>query len=420
MKDQKTDIKKTDMLPEEFLSAMRGLLEDEYEDFLRSFEEKPRKGLFFNMKKARPETIDELSKRWQLRKVDWASHGYEYDESVVRPGKSPYHDAGLFYIQEPSAMIAAEKADIREGDVVLDLCAAPGGKSSQAAQKAGLLISNEIIEKRARILSSNMERMGYDNVIVCSASPEELSGVFCGFFDRIIVDAPCSGEGMFRKDDTAIAEWSLENVDRCVARQRDILEAALTMLRPGGRIVYSTCTFEPYENKWQLRRFCDIHGDRLELKEFQQLFPHKVPGEGHFYGIMDDLGESPERKLPELWDTAARMKAAGIHVLRAGIEKGEQKRNRKTGEDRYEPSHAEAMKAGKSLIGSSFELCSEELALRYLGGESLRLSELSDADYRIQGDQGDMRVTFDGYPLGLGRLSGGMLKNKLPKGLRRA
>ena len=420
MSDKTFDGEKIKKLPEPFLEAMKGLLEDSYEDFLLSFNEKPRKGLLFNSKKARKETIEKLKAQWKLEPVEWCEGGYRYDEDFIRPGKSPYHDAGVFYMQEPSAMISAAKADIRDTDAVLDLCAAPGGKSAQAAQKAGILISNEIIEKRARVLSSNIERLGFSNVIVCSAAPSELSRVFPGFFDRIIVDAPCSGEGMFRKDDRAIEEWSLQNVERCIERQREILEAAFLMLKPGGKMVYSTCTFEPYENKWQLRRFCDIHGDRLELKEFQQLFPHKVPGEGHFYGIMDDLGESPERKLPELWDTAAYMKAAGIHVLRAGIERGEQKRNRKTGEDRYEPSHAEAMKAGKPLIGSSFELCSEELALRYLGGESLRLSELSDADYRIQGDQGDMRVTFDGYPLGLGRLSGGMLKNKLPKGLRRA
>ena len=420
MSDKTFDGEKIKKLPEPFLEAMKGLLEDSYEDFLLSFNEKPRKGLLFNSKKARKETIEKLKAQWKLEPVEWCEGGYRYDEDFIRPGKSPYHDAGVFYMQEPSAMISAAKADIRDTDAVLDLCAAPGGKSAQAAQKAGILISNEIIEKRARVLSSNIERLGFSNVIVCSAAPSELSRGFPGFFDRIIVDAPCSGEGMFRKDDRAIEEWSLQNVERCIERQREILEAAFLMLKPGGKMVYSTCTFEPYENKWQLRRFCDIHGDRLELKEFQQLFPHKVPGEGHFYGIMDDLGESPERKLPELWDTAAYMKAAGIHVLRAGIERGEQKRNRKTGEDRYEPSHAEAMKAGKPLIGSSFELCSEELALRYLGGESLRLSELSDADYRIQGDQGDMRVTFDGYPLGLGRLSGGMLKNKLPKGLRRA
>lgn len=326
-------------------------------------------------------------------------------------------------------MITVQKADIRPGDLVLDLCAAPGGKSCQAAQKAGILISNEIIKKRARILSSNIERMGFDNVIVCSADPSELAEHFPESFDRIIVDAPCSGEGMFRKDDTAIAEWSLENVDHCVERQREILDAALRMLKPGGRIVYSTCTFEPYENKWQLRRFCAMHEEELELTEFEQLFPHKIEGEGHFYGVMDSKREpeagreeplSPSGTEKRIAELSSSMKKAGIHVLRSGIEKGELITGGYKGGKRYEHSHAEAMKAGEPVIKSWAELGSEALALKYLAGESLRLAAYHEEAIRLNASEGEeLRVLYDGYPLGIARYSGGMLKNRLPKGLRR-
>lgn len=421
---------KVGRLPKEFCTAMKDLLGDEYEAFLSSYQEKPKKGLFFNYKKVRQETVEKLVREWGLRPVEWAEGGYHYDEEKVRPGRSPYHDAGIYYIQEPSAMITAGKADIRPGDMVLDLCAAPGGKSCQAAQKAGILISNEIIKKRARVLSSNIERMGYDNVIVCSAAPSELAEHFPESFDRIIVDAPCSGEGMFRKDDTAIAEWSLENVDHCVERQREILDAALRMLKPGGRIVYSTCTFEPYENKWQLRRFCAMHEEELELTEFEQLFPHRIEGEGHFYGVMDskltpgdkeDHGplsaSETEKRIEEL---SSSMKRAGIHVLRAGIEKGELITGSHKGGKRYEHSHAEAMKAGEPVIKPYADIRSEALALKYLAGESLRLSAYHEEAIRLEASEGEeLRVLYDGYPLGIARYSGGMLKNRLPKGLRR-
>ncbi len=470
-------------LPEEFLSAMEGLLSEEFEDFLESYEDKPKKGLFFNLKKARPETMAKLIDEWKLEPVPGTEGwGYIYDGEAVRPGKSPYHDSGLYYIQEPSAMIPVMKADIGPGDRVLDLCAAPGGKSSQIAQLAGLLVANEFIPKRSKILSSNIERMGYDNVIVCNAAPSELSEVFPAYFDKIIVDAPCSGEGMFRKDETAVAEWSLDNVDRCVKRQREILEEALKMLKPGGRIVYSTCTFEPYENKWQLRRFCDIHGDELSLKEFETLYPHSFPGEGQFYGVMEGCmdGESQFRGAmqvsmtdeeaasgaealsgPEALDTKddlcvpyargtqkaiadkndgingelsfddkelkrilnelkQRMKAAGIHVLRCGIEEGQSIVGKHRAKERYEHSHAEAMKVGIPLLEGYADLIDEGLALRYLSGESLRLPDLPEGSHKLCAKEGEeLRVLYDGYPLGLAKLSGGVLKNKLPKGLRR-
>lgn len=431
-------------LPQDFLTAMEGFLEEDFGAFLRSYDERPKKGLFFNIKKVRKETVRRLIDEWKLEPVPgteielWPDVaegpvaakapekvylGYRYNEDIVRPGKSPYHDAGVYYIQEPSAMIPVMKAGIEPGDLVLDLCAAPGGKSSQAAQLAGLLISNEITPKRARILSSNMERMGYDNVIVCSASPSELSEVFPGFFDKIIVDAPCSGEGMFRKDETAIAEWSLDNVYRCVDRQRDILTEALKMLKPGGRIVYSTCTFEPYENKWQLRRFVSQHEDELVLRGFETLFPHSFPGEGQFYGVMDSKSEgfgSDMIKEGAINELSSKMKRAGIHVLRSGIEAGELITGRHKGKERYEHSHAEAMKAGDPIIKPNADLKTEELALRFLRGESLRLSSLSESDLTLFAEDGEeIRVCYDGYPLGLGKLSNDTIKNKLPKGLRR-
>ena len=411
-------------LPLEFLSAMEPLLGDEFEAFLHSYDEKCSRGLCFNMSKARPETVAKLCREWSLEPVAWCREGFSYDEELIRPGKSPYHDAGVFYLQEPSAMSAVPAAEIEEGDLVLDLCAAPGGKSVQAAGRARLVVANEIVPKRARILSSNIERMGLSNVIVSSASPDELAEALPGVFDRIIVDAPCSGEGMFRKDQTAIEEWSLENVQRCVERQRDILEAALRLLRPGGRIVYSTCTFEPAENEWQARRFCHLHGDELRLSDWRQLFPHRGEGEGLFYAVMDSLSgpgtQEFRAQAPKLDELAVRLRRAGIHVLRAGIEPGVLKKGNHRGEERYEHSHAQAMKAGEPVIGPYAELCSEELALRYISGESLRLCELSEGELRLCAKEGDeLRVLFDGYPLGLGKYASGAIKNKLPKGLRR-
>lgn len=409
-------------LPEAYLRRMQELLGEEYEDFLRSYDMPPKRGLRFNMKKARQETIEELVARWDLRPVPWCREGWYYEEKEgVRPGKSPYHEAGVFYIQEPSAMIPAERAEIREEHRVLDLCAAPGGKSTQAAQRAGILVSNEYIKKRAQILSSNIERMGLRNVIVTSASPAELAEVFPEYFDRIIVDAPCSGEGMMRRDETAIAEWSEENVALCVERQREILREAFRMLAPGGRLVYSTCTFEPEENRLQAEHFLSEH-DELVLLSQEQIFPHRAEGEGHYCAVFRREGEAPE-EAPSLSEAAERLRRARVHILRCGVEPGELIKGKHKGETRYEPSHAEAMAMGpEELSEKSLNLLTEELSAMWLRGESLNLAALSGGSFRLHVPEdfsGYLPVCFDGYPLGFGKLVKGVVKNHYPKGLRR-
>lgn len=217
------------------------------------------------------------------KRVSWANEAYYFDENV-RPGKHPYHEMGLYYIQEPSAMSAAALLAPKPGMRVLDLCAAPGGKSTQLATylgDSGLLVSNEINTQRSRILSQNIERMGIKNAIVTNEDSFVLASHFPGFFNAIQVDAPCSGEGMFRKLPEAIEQWSMENVAICAARQKEILDNAAVMLKPGGTIVYSTCTFSKEENEDVIEYFLERHPD-FTLEEMERFWPHKVDGEGHF------------------------------------------------------------------------------------------------------------------------------------------
>ena len=452
--------------------------------FLEIYDEAPVKALRFNTRKARPETIERLIKAWSLEPVPWCKDAYYYEESdTLRPGLSPYHDAGVYYIQEPSAMITAEKADISPEDIVLDLCAAPGGKSTQAAAKARWMISNEPIPNRARILSSNIERMGFDNCIVSSAYPDELARAFCDYFDKIIVDAPCSGEGMMRKDETAVREWSPANVALCIARQREILDAAAGMLKEGGRLIYSTCTFEYGENDGQITDFIQRHGD-YRLIESETLYPHMIKGEGHYCAVLErcgyiqdtagtgyDIGEVTDAqgdsdvtaaqphtedkvckgtarstdtyapmsssgctqvyaekhsrkslpradKVKSLAELSAYMRKNKLHVLRTGVEPGETITDRRGGK-RYEPSHAEALSGYfGSIDADSINLTEESDAISYLKGNVIELDKLPNAAYILNSEGGWLTVMYDGYPLGLGKLTGRVIKNHYPKGLR--
>lgn len=298
-------------LPKAFLERMKVQLKNEYDDFLSTYAEAPAYGLRINLLKAAPDAIaPELP--FTLSPVPWAKEGF-YADPAEHPGRHPLHEAGLYYIQEPSAMSVVSLLDPEPGDIILDLCAAPGGKSTQIAvrlQGEGLLVSNEIIPGRAKILSQNIERMGTTNAIVSNEDPKHLSELFPLFFDKIVVDAPCSGEGMFRKDDTAIQEWSPEQVHLCGDRQHMILSCADQMLQPGGVLVYSTCTFAPEENEEQIERFLTEHPDYIledwwECSAFQapnsgitngtlpgtmRLWPHKVKGEGHFVARLRKKG----------------------------------------------------------------------------------------------------------------------------------
>ena len=307
------DIRKK--LPSAFTERMMGQFEDrsEYEAFLESYNKERAYGLRYNpLKIDRGSFLRELS--ISLRAVTWAEEGFYYEASE-HPGKHVLHEAGAFYIQEPSAMAVVEVLDPKPGERILDLCAAPGGKSTQIAgrmQGAGLLVSNEIIPSRAKILSQNIERMGVGNCVVCREEPKRLAEAFPVFFDRVLVDAPCSGEGMFRKDETAIAEWSPENVTMCAARQRDILKQAAGMVTPGGVLVYSTCTFSIEENEGTIRDFTKEHPEftveNVHINGIRgsdrtlRLWPHLIEGEGHFIARLrrvDGAGRTDCRTIVE-------------------------------------------------------------------------------------------------------------------------
>ena len=327
-------------LPKDFENRMQGMLKEAYPAFVDSYHKEKYQALRLNPLKIQKD--DFLNKApFELEEVPWEKNGFYYNGNTDQPGKHPYHMAGVYYIQEPSAMAPVAYLDAKPGDKILDMCAAPGGKSTQIASYMngeGILVSNEINPARAKILSENVERMGIRNAMVTNEAPKKLAEIFDEYFDKILVDAPCSGEGMFRKNEEACTEWSLENVELCATRQDEILDCAADMLRPGGRLVYSTCTFAPAENEGSIARFLDRHSDfeLLEVPLYEgmehgipewsyfsckreeaagsdvnkeqsceniddkriertiRLWPHKVKGEGHFLAVLQKSGEVSE------------------------------------------------------------------------------------------------------------------------------
>lgn len=448
-------------LPKRFMERMKVLLNDEYEDFIKAFEQDEWKALRINKKMFKENGRDNLP--FSLRRVPWEETGYYYKEEET-PGRHPYHHAGVYYIQEPSAMAPAAflcQDGIGEDEVVLDLCAAPGGKSTQIASYMngkGILYSNEINRKRAEILSENIERMGIGNAIVINEAPEELSPFFNEYFDRICVDAPCSGEGMFRKNDEAVEEWSEENVIMCANRQDGILDEADKMLKKGGKMVYSTCTFAEEEDEGTIKRFLSRHSnyeivdvkieEGMNKSEYGiRLFPHKIQGEGHFVCVLQKSGEKEQslnkarnkeiKSLSEKEIKAYRdfereflkerlegcftifkeslyllpegvTDFKGLRVLRPGLCLGEIKK------DRFEPSHSLAQFLTKDMVKDSHitNLASSSKEIEaYLHGEAFVVNEEGK-------DKGFHLITVDGFSTGLGKLSNGQMKNHYPKGLR--
>lgn len=329
------------MLPTQFVDRMRQMLGNEYEEFEACYDREKYRALRFNPLKGEVSAFLEQAP-FSLSKVPWSEYGYYYEEEDT-PGKHPYHEAGVYYIQEPSAQTPAELLQAKPGERVLDLCSAPGGKATQIAacmKGEGLLVCNEYVPSRAKILSENIERMGISNALVVNETPQKLAETFPGYFHRIMVDAPCSGEGMFRKNEEAYTEWSPENVQMCAERQDEILEAAAQMLLPGGRMVYSTCTFAPLENECAIAKFLQNHPEfsvitpvfaegkdedftyetssenvlvsmepgnpawaegqmgpleeslKMQLTKTIRLFPHKIKGEGHFVAVLEKEGTS--------------------------------------------------------------------------------------------------------------------------------
>lgn len=302
-------------LPGAFLERMQRLLGGEYEAFLAGYGQARQYGLRRNLLKGTEEEFIRVMP-FPLEKISWAREGYYYD-AAAQPGRHALHEAGAYYIQEPSAMAAVEVLAPEPGERILDLCAAPGGKSTQIAgrmQGQGLLVSNEIIGERARVLSQNVERMGVSNCVVCSEKPERIASLFPAFFDRVLVDAPCSGEGMFRKEETARQEWSPEAVRMCAERQSLILEEAAKTVKPGGVLVYSTCTFSPEENEGTISAFLRAHEEyNIEETELEgslsqgradwisqpaagightlRLWPQLIRGEGHYIARLRKCGQ---------------------------------------------------------------------------------------------------------------------------------
>lgn len=420
-------------LPEEFILRMKGQVSD-FDGFLKSYSQPPEKGIRVNTLKISVDGFKKISP-FGLEPVPWESSAFYVDSAS--PGKTVLHAAGLYYVQEPSATVAAPKLGVKRGERVLDLCSAPGGKGTQLAQYldgTGIIYLNEINFSRAKILCSNVERLGVKNAVVTCAKPNVLAESFERYFDKILVDAPCSGEGMFKKEDAAIPEWSTENVHNCAARQRDILNSAYKMLKGGGRLVYSTCTFSPEEDELQAEAFLSGHND-CRLLEMQKLLPHEVRGEGHFYAVFEKdgtvRGDLPrllpvvkDKKLVSLyreWESSAlsiefgnlyavgeglyslpcEMPETPVQTLRAGVRLGEFVNGR------FNPSHSLAMclKNGEARF---IEL-DEQTALKYLRGQTFECAANLKGWYV---------AAFKSFPLGWCKATGGIAKNHLPKGLR--
>lgn len=441
-------------LPSDFLEKMSELLSpDDYQVFLEDCGKKPYRGIRINTLKCSVEKA-RMFIPFAKDATPFCNEGMYIPYNTSGIGNQPFHHAGAFYVQEPSASSAVTVLDVREGDRVLDLCAAPGGKSTHIAallNGRGLLWSNEIVRNRANILLSNIERMGVSNAVVSCCHPDVLCNALEGYFDRILVDAPCSGEGMFRKDDTAVEEWSLQHSISCGERQLSILGSAAKALKDGGIIVYSTCTFSAEENEKVITRFLEDNRD-FSLIDSGVSFGHKAldkavrilpsdGGEGHFVAKLQKNGElieSPAVKtksidFPEkqaalkLYDEIFNSRVFGenfqkigdriillpntslpplngLGVIRAGICFGEIKKNR------IEPCHALFMTAKKENLKSYVDLSYNDPRLeKFYHGEEIEIDDKL---------KGFTAVLVEGVSTGFGKATNGTLKNRYPKGLR--
>jgi NOL1/NOP2/sun family putative RNA methylase len=471
-------------IPAAFLDRMSRLLGPEYAEFRASYDAEPETGLRVNTLKLAAASFRRLS-AFPLEPIAWTPDAFLVTGGTARaggrtraapeaagPGRHPHHAAGLYYLQDPSAMAVALLLDPQPGERVLDLAAAPGGKATHIAalmRNRGLLVANEIHGRRAWDLAENLERWGARNTVIANETPERLTERFADSFDRVLLDAPCSGEGMFRRSEAARRAWSPELVHGCALRQSHILAQAADMVRPGGRLVYATCTFAPEENEGVIGRFLDSRPDftileapRLPgfgpgqpgwtepgsapaLRRAVRLWPHTEPGDGHFAAVLERAGDGAPRAL-EPWRTedvpmsalelyrrfcretladvpgagslalsGAYLYAiphgapdlAGLRFIHPGWWLGALKKGR------FEPSHALAL--GLSPADARTERIADlasdgpEVAA-FLRGESFALS----------GDPGWVLVAVDGFPLGWGRRVAGVVKSRYPKGLRRA
>lgn len=458
-------------LPPLFLERMRSFLGDEYDPFVSSYFQPPQTGLRVNLLKTSPEQLFAILP-FKLDPIPWSRSGFhllDFEDGQISPGKHPYHAAGLFYLQEPSAMLAAEILAPQPGEKILDLCAAPGGKATHIAslmRNKGLFVANEIHPKRVWDLAENLERWGVRNTIITNETPEHLAEFFGPYFDRVLVDAPCSGEGLFRKDADARSHWTLKFVEGCAIRQVNILHAAARLVRSGGFLAYSTCTYAPEENEGTLDRFLDNHpefnivdfphqpgidsghpdwltlsGD-TSLKSAFRMWPHRIHGEGHFVAVLQKRWEGltpvslpkAKRGVPKAifnlfqqfirdnsidFSVAKNLSLNGaylyagaddwpdlspLHVIHPGWWLGTIKKGR------FEPAHALAMSLEQQEIHNFLSLSSDELDLhRYLRGENISARH---------SPSGWVVVLVDGFSLGWGKSVQGVIKNAYPRGLR--
>lgn len=466
-------------LPKAFLREMEELLGDEYQAFLDSYRDEKTSAIRVNTLKLPIESFKDLclfNIDFERDKISWAEEGY-YLSGDVNPGKNPLHDAGAYYIQEPSAMSVVGQTHVFEEDRVLDLCAAPGGKSTYILSRLnhkGLLVSNEINPSRIRALGENLERFGAVNSIITNSDSSNLLTFFKGFFDKIFIDAPCSGQGMFRKDDFAIEDWSQDKVDECVAIQRQLIRDAYQMLRSGGMIIYSTCTFTRQENEAIIEDFLGDYPD-ANLLDMYRIWPHRDRGEGHFCARITKKADKQGDQEAQDSDLLAFDKDSHRDSSRESAKKSKKKQkskaksNRKNQEylglyedfatdylidgglrkllepglavkeerlhylpldydlrglkvlrsglfvgefkkNRFEPAHSLAMALKPSDVKNTIDFANDSNEIRAY----LRGESIETGQSR-----GWVLVSVEGVSLGWGKESNGILKNKYPKGLRR-
>lgn len=470
---------KPSSLPKAFLREMEDLLGDEYQAFLDSYRDEKTSAIRVNTLKLPIESFKDLGLfniDFERDKISWAEEGY-YLSGDVNPGKNPLHDAGAYYIQEPSAMSVVGKTPIAEGDRVLDLCAAPGGKSTYILSRLnhkGLLVSNEINPSRIRALGENLERFGAVNSIITNSDSSNLLTFFKGFFDKIFVDAPCSGQGMFRKDDFAIEDWSQDKVNECVAIQRQLIRDAYQMLRADGMIIYSTCTFTRQENEAIIEDFLGDYPD-ANLLDMDRIWPHRDRGEGHFCARITKKADKQGDQEAQDSDLLAFDKDLHRDSSRESAKKSKKKQKSKAkssrknqeylglyedfatdylidgglrkllepglvvkeerlhyqpldydlrglkvlrsglfvGEfkkNRFEPAHSLAMALKPCDVKNTIDFANDSNEIRAY----LRGESIGTGQSR-----GWVLVSVEGVSLGWGKESNGILKNKYPKGLRR-
>lgn len=447
-------------LPNSFLENMQNLLGEEYPAYLDSYEKERWHGLRINTSKLDPEQFQRMFP-YPLRSVPWIANGFYYEEEN-RLSKDAYYYAGLYYLQEPSAMTPASLLPVVPGDMVLDLCAAPGGKSTELGarlQGQGMLVANDISNSRAKALLKNLELFGIPNICVTSETPEKLTSIFPEFFDKILIDAPCSGEGMFRKDESMVRSWLEKGPDHYQQIQAEIIRQAACMLKPGGYLLYSTCTFDRMEDERIIESFLeeqeefelialplfDGASDGIGLSGCLRLFPHKIEGEGHFMALLRRKEPlNPPATFQQIWkEDAALAKAQDFHkflelisieferkrfflkqesvyylpegfpvnanlrYLRTGLLLGELKKGR------FEPSQALAMILKPNTFKQHLSFAREDgRVLRYLKGETISLEEHEGPL------AGWCLICVDGYPLGFAKGTGMTLKNKYYPGWR--